>query len=302
MEFDRGFLHEEVRDGFFVDIKRKKLWKTMLNMLEQVINICEKYDINYFLISGSALGAIRHNGFIPWDDDMDLGMLRKDYSRFLEIARKEIKEPIFLQDGINDGNHICGLLRIRDSRTTAIIKNDFYKNCNNGIYIEIYPFDNVPDNIIMAKLQASLSHLFYHGLLANYYGAVSIRQQLGRMMVKMLKVERAYKFWQYICQKYNGKECKNVDTVSLPHWYKEGIYRMPKEWVSKKRMHTFEYLDVCIPNEVEKMLELQFGDYNVFPPKEERGAEHKHEVYFDPEKPYTLYKNSLKVKQYLKLK
>lgn len=297
-----SFLQKEVRDDFIVDEQRKKLWKTMLDIFECITSVCERHDIRYFLISGSALGAVRHKGFIPWDDDMDLGMLRDDYNRFIQYARDEIKEPLFLQDGFNDGNHICGLLRIRDSRTTAIIKNDFYKECNNGIYVEIYPFDNVPSNVIKAKVQAFLSHLLYHGLLADYYGPASKMQHVGRGLVRMIGIRRSYQLWQGVCQRYNGRNCRDVDTVALPRWYAEGIYRMPREWVSQKRMVPFEYLTACIPNEAERMLKLQFGDYMALPPKEKRGAEHEHQVYFDPDTPYTFYRNSDTVKKYLDLK
>ena len=91
------FLEEEVRSDFFVDRNRKMLWKVELDILQEIIRICNKYDISYFFHSGSALGAVRHHGFIPWDDDLDIGMLRGDFERFVELSNKEIKSPLFVQ-------------------------------------------------------------------------------------------------------------------------------------------------------------------------------------------------------------
>ena len=79
-------LEDEVIDGYQVSSKMKEIWQVELDLLGKFINVCDKYNIKYFIISGSLIGAIRHNGFIPWDDDIDLGMMREDYIKLLKIA------------------------------------------------------------------------------------------------------------------------------------------------------------------------------------------------------------------------
>ncbi len=295
---NNDFLKPETRCGFYVDENRKRLWKIELDMLEIVDKICRENEINYFLHSGSALGAVRHNGFIPWDDDLDLGMLRADFEKFVRIAKEQIQEPYFVQYGMNDGGHICGLLRLRYSNSTGIIKIDREKNCNNGVYIEIYPFDNVPNGKLSQKIQFMESLILYHGLLAEYYGPMSKNQIVCRAIVRLMGKERAYATWQKLCQKYNSKKTKYVNTVALPDYMREGIYRLDREWVEKVKDIPYEYTTVKVPIMVEEILTLNYGNYMELPPVEERGMVHAHTVFYDPNKPYSEYKNSKIVADY----
>lgn len=89
--------HDEMRAGFLVTTDRKKIWNVELNLLVEVDRICQNHGITYFADYGTLLGAVRHQGFIPWDDDIDLVMLRPDYERFKEIAMNEIKTPLFFK-------------------------------------------------------------------------------------------------------------------------------------------------------------------------------------------------------------
>lgn len=298
----KTFLKPETRCDFYVDEKRKLLWKVELNILEIIDKICRENNISYFLHSGSALGAVRHKGFIPWDDDLDLGMLRPDFEKFLRIAQEEIKAPYFIQYGMNDGGHICGLLRIRDSDTTGIIKIDKDKDCNNGIYVEIYPFDNIPDGKIRQKIQFIQSLILYHGLLADYYGPMSKKQVFCRQVVRLIGTKKAYNMWQNVCQKYNSKKTKQVNTVALPDYLREGIYKFDRIWVERTMDVPFEYLTVKVPNGVDEILKLNYGNYMELPAQEERGMVHAYTVYYDPTKPYLAYRHSKDVNKYFESK
>ena len=92
MEFKNSFFEDEVIDGFYVPAMVKRAWGAELEVLKEIDRICRKYDIQYFAEWGSLLGTVRHEGFIPWDDDLDICMKRKDYKRFLEVADKELKD------------------------------------------------------------------------------------------------------------------------------------------------------------------------------------------------------------------
>ena len=95
-------------NDYKISDKMRKIWQVELAMLDKVDTICKKHDIQYFLLNGTLLGAVRHKGFIPWDDDLDIGMLRKDYDRFMEIAQRELEEPYFIQNIWTDKNCFFG--------------------------------------------------------------------------------------------------------------------------------------------------------------------------------------------------
>ena len=124
-------LMEEEKCGFFISKKRKRLWKNEIEILEKLNDICEKYDVKYFLIGGAAIGIERHKGFIPWDDDLDIGMLRNDFEKFLRCAKNEFKDPLHLQYGIDDINDASLFCRIRHSKTTAMIRRQQHQKCNH---------------------------------------------------------------------------------------------------------------------------------------------------------------------------
>ena len=97
LKIPNGFFEEEERNGYVITKKRKEIWAVEIDMLLKFIYVCEKHNLKYFADSGTLLGAARHNGFIPWDDDIDVAMLRKDYDKFCKIAINEFKYPYFFK-------------------------------------------------------------------------------------------------------------------------------------------------------------------------------------------------------------
>ena len=93
---DENYLKEEIKCGFRITTERKKLFAVMLDLLYTFDNVCKKHDLKYFFVYGSLIGAVRHNGFIPWDDDLDVAMPREDYEKFIKLS-DEFNEPYFLQ-------------------------------------------------------------------------------------------------------------------------------------------------------------------------------------------------------------
>lgn len=131
-----------------------KLQKKLVEMLRILVDICDRHNLTYYLMHGALIGAIRHNGhMIPWDDDIDIAMPRESIKRLMKICKKELPENYFLQYEFNDKYYDNGFLRLRDKNTTAIctyewdlLLNEKNRLCNMGIFIDIYPMDNIPDN------------------------------------------------------------------------------------------------------------------------------------------------------------
>lgn len=148
IEIPEGYLNEEERDGYLVTRETKQLWAVLLDILCQIDKVCKKYNIEYFLCGGTLLGAVRHGGFIPWDDDLDVMMKRNDYNRFCEIAPTEFKEPYFFQTEKTDPGHLLRHAKIRNSNTTGMFKSFVHKKfkINQGIFVDVFPLDNLPDD------------------------------------------------------------------------------------------------------------------------------------------------------------
>ena len=147
--FPESFFEEEDRLGFHIDRQRKELWAIEIDMLYELDRVCKKLGISYFLEAGTLLGAARDGRFIPWDDDIDVSMLREDYDRFLKEAPEEFREPYFLQTGYTDENYFRGHSQLRRSDTCAILSCELGKeNFNQGVFLDIFVLDDLfPEQI-----------------------------------------------------------------------------------------------------------------------------------------------------------
>ncbi len=164
MDFVKDIDHDEIRSGFLVKSDRKKLWNVELGCYNELRRVCEKYDIRFFASYGTLLGAIRHRGFIPWDDDMDFSMFRPDYERFKEAARKEIHYPYYLDIWYENEDieeyatttTAGALIRIHDERTTAIYPSmKKSEKHHQGILIDIFPMDSAPPPLLITMIQTN---------------------------------------------------------------------------------------------------------------------------------------------------
>ena len=117
----------------------RKLQLTEIEVLDEIVRICKKHKLQYFLLAGTCLGAVRHSGFIPWDDDIDIGMPREDYEKFLNIALDELDEKYFLQYYKTDENYYLGFAKVRKNNTSFITKGFEKKKGHQGFFVDIFP-------------------------------------------------------------------------------------------------------------------------------------------------------------------
>lgn len=135
------------------DDERKKLKKTLLCMTAEIDAVCRKYDIKMFLVGGSLLGAIRHGGFIPWDDDVDFGMTREDYEKFISIFDQELGEHYYLRcpnSSYPNGNRFMQIFKKGTVLETAEGNTPLQPNC---VLVDVFPYDAVPNNQIYQKIK-----------------------------------------------------------------------------------------------------------------------------------------------------
>lgn len=280
-------LEEETRCDFIVSEKRKKIWKTQLDMALEVKRICEKYKIKYFIIWGTLLGAVRHKGYIPWDDDFDIAFLRRDYEKFCRIARKEISSPLFFQDALSDRDYFIGYARIRDSRTTGWILQNSSPRYHNGIFIDLYPLDVIPNNIYVWKIQSFLIDCILKRLIKHDYKTNKKIEDIRY---------RSLVFLHKLCCSMFDKERnpKRVGNIYSPHEIETG-YWFYAEDVKKTIPLPFEHTSFSAPRGYDKILKNVYGNYMKFPPKGKRGIWHDTQIVFDPDISYLeFYKNKMR--------
>ena len=190
-------------NDYKVSDKMRRIWQVELAMLDKVDAICKKHDIHYFLLHGTLLGAVRHKGFIPWDDDLDIGMLRKDYDKFMEIAPKELEEPYFLQTMWTDHNcFFGGLAKLRNSETAGITERELGHNCNLGIWIDILPVDYcIDDEKKLTSKERNIKQVC-HWMTAKVYGNELKRpDNIPSILYKIMTLVSFFIPYHHLCKK-----------------------------------------------------------------------------------------------------
>lgn len=293
---------DEIRSGFHVSENRKKLWSIELQILDAVDAICRKNGLRYFLVGGCAIGAVRHGGFIPWDDDIDIAMFRTDFEKLCDLLKdSDIIQRYCIHYGCDQFHQNDTFLRIRDRHSTAIIRSELErKDWCHGVFLEIYPLDNVPDDETERKKQVERARkwerLAKHCIYGQHY--TGVKALLDRFFISKPVRQLVWRLWQHECTRYNKVECKRVDTVSLSAYAGTGCMLFDKNQVENTVDADYEGRRYMVAAGNDHCLRQQYGDYMQLPPENERGRAHSRVVFFDAERPYTDYAGSPIVANY----
>lgn len=258
----------------------------LLELFQEFDRVCKKHDIPYVVFCGTALGAVRHQGFIPWDDDLDVSMLRTDYDRFLEVAPAELNEKYYLQAEYTD-HWPRSFSKLRKNNTTYLEK--FHPKDNQmhqGIYIDIFPCDNAYENSFLCKLQFYASRVVVaKSLFDRGYETDSLLKKMFMSFCSLLPLKPFYQF----AKGSKIRNSKYVQTfMACTSKYKTGVYR--REWFADKTEMDFEGLKVPVSVYYDDVLKTLYGDYMKLPPEEERKVK-EHAVLVDTERDYSEYEH-----------
>ena len=255
-----------------------------LDIVKEVVNICEKYGLTYYMLGGTMLGAIRHKGFIPWDDDIDLGIPRRDYEKFLEVAPKELSPNLKLVNYHTDPNYHYYITRILDTETKVVeerIGNDSkYTNAS----IDIFPIDGTPNNSILRKIY--FFRVLYHRALMSlcYKDSIDRKRPRGKAEKVLLwvmekvpveKLTTPYKQKEKIDKLLKNQKIEGSRYIGNIM----GAYRtkeiVPAEFYGKGKMYPFEDLELRGMEKADDYLKYTYGDYMQLPPEEKRKTHFK---------------------------
>lgn len=282
-----GFLNEEVRCEYRVSSEMKKVWSVQLDLLNRLDEVCKKYGLVYYADSGTLIGAVRHSGYIPWDDDIDIVMMRKDYDRLLSVAEVEFKYPIFLQTAYSEKNYIRAHAQLRNSETTGCILPDVNTEYNKGIFIDIFPLDNIPDSDIELEIFKKKIKLCWKIITAPYVEhkklITKIISSILSIVKKKVPFDVAFRKYEKLCKKYNKELTSRISYIAYSMGKEKHIWK--RRWFEQYHRVPFEFMEIPIPNGYDDRLKKEYGDYMVI-----RHAPTAHgNVFYSADIPYAEY-------------
>ncbi|SHJ80753.1 lipopolysaccharide cholinephosphotransferase [Clostridium amylolyticum] len=257
----------------------KTVQDIMLQILKEVDRICSKHNIKYFLSDGTLLGAIRHGGFIPWDDDLDISMLREDYNRFKEIAPKELSKKYFFQTRDTDSNYDLYHIPLKIRHNGSLLIEEKNKRYHQGFYIDVFPFDKVPDTSFKAKIQSLAGKLWILKLRINTDDFPKPRfflRTFMQLLGKLIPTKLIFKLQESAIKLSKGSKSTTYTYGAELIWDKE----FEEKDLFPLERRKFENGYFLTPNNSDKILTISYGNYMVLPPENERTV-HAIEIYIE---------------------
>jgi lipopolysaccharide cholinephosphotransferase len=278
LDIPKDFYNEEERCGHIVTSKVKEIWAVELDLIAEFERVCKKHQITYYASGGTMLGIVRHKGFIPWDDDVDLMMPRDQYNKLCTIAPSEFKHPYFFQTEYTDCGTLRGHAQLRNSDTTAILTSELntHTAINQGIFIDIFPLDDVINSEKLLKRQCAKMN-FYRFVARALYKIYLAPQPVSRFCAiarvvclrALVPLKPMNKLKNYFYRKfentsalYNNKELKVMSLLSFA--YGEEVFFNDKKDYEELIDMPFEFLKIPVPSNYEHVLNHRYGNWRKF--------------------------------------
>ena len=317
LDIPEKFFEGEERSGYYVSPLMKKVWAVQLDLLAEFSRVCEKHNLKWWMEAGTLLGAVRHRGFIPWDDDSDVIMMRKDFDRLLEIAESEFKKPYFLRSWRSGEN--IPLARFINEDTTLLpydslitLRDEKKVSGYRCICLDVCPLDNLPDDERETKSLYTQMHslarprsvkiydkivrwtYYYRPSLslwkrpitaALHYALSLVKPFIGGIKEKLRQKEekQSKKFTDaFASLNYpDGRRIAKLVCANDSAFMSRRIWE--RSWFDETVYLPFEMLTLPAPLGYEKVLDTFYGNWH------EYAIRYPHGAFYDPERPYTYY-------------
>ena len=256
----------------------KTLQELELENLDVLIEVCKKHNLRYYLIGGTLIGVLRHHGFIPWDDDIDVGLPRTDYNKFVKVVKKELPDFMDVRTMTSDPNYKCYFTRLINNKKKIYWDHGQYK-AKIGVWMDVFPLDGLPNNLFIRKLHVfnvNAHKAIYKFSQINYVTTNKERPFIERFLIKFAMVTRIGKLinpdrslhsLDRTLQKYDYEKQDWVWNFSGCYGEKEQVRKIE---LGGNRKDIFENRTVSIPEAAEDYLDHIYGNWRELPPVEKR--------------------------------
>lgn len=285
LDFPKKFLEAEVREDFLIDSTMKTVWAAQLEILQAVAEVCDKYDLKWYAAYGTLLGAARHGGFIPWDDDVDIMMMRADFMKLLEVLPGELPREFHVQSAFSREMFTEYHARVlnADSISIAPERLEKFHGCPFAVGIDIFPLDCLPasegERIVQMNLFTMARQVVWYAKdadrteenLSEFHGFVEAVQEYCRVKIDpdivgneqrwRELVQPMWKLANQLAMMYNTDGSDDLVMFMSYAQYPEQIFR--REWFDETVELPFEEFALPAPRGYKEFLTAVYGDYNV---------------------------------------